>query len=91
VNFAAITLCVYFCKRIFSYRLSPETFGYPPVSCTGLLSTFHISLVLVSICLTEKSQKTSALYLVTYLPNRKMFRIKFTDLNDVRTGVAQLV
>jgi hypothetical protein len=33
VSFAVITLCVasqrvFICKRIFRYRLSPETFGY---------------------------------------------------------------
>jgi len=34
VSFAAITICVasgtsvYCCKRIFRYRLDPETFGY---------------------------------------------------------------
>jgi len=28
VTFAAITFCVCCCKRIFRYRLSPETFGY---------------------------------------------------------------
>jgi len=33
VSSAAITLCVasqrvYFCNRVFRYRLSPETFGY---------------------------------------------------------------
>jgi hypothetical protein len=42
-SFAAISLCcfwtsVYFCKRIFRYRLSPDTFGYTLVHCMHLLN-----------------------------------------------------
>jgi hypothetical protein len=53
--------CVYFCKHIFRYRLSPETFGYT------LVCIFLIQSVRSSASISEQLHALSLLLLLLLL------------------------